>query len=112
MISEKYNVITRGNKTDPVILLLHGIGADYLMWHLQMDVFANEGYFVIIPDLLGHGKTEDVSNITLEEWNQQILNIIKLYSFNNEIIVVVSFTGALAHYFPDIQIHVQIYLYN
>ena len=99
MISEKYNVITRGNKTDPVILLLHGIGADYLMWHLQMDVFANEGYFVIIPDLLGHGKTEDVSNITLEDWNQQILNIIKFYSVNKVIIVGVSMGGVIAQNF-------------
>jgi pimeloyl-ACP methyl ester carboxylesterase len=67
MINEKYNVITRRNKTNPAILLLHGIGADHHMWYLQMDAFANEGYFVIVPDLLGHGKTINVSELTLED---------------------------------------------
>ena|SRR5699024_170945 len=99
MINEKYNVITRGDKTDTAILLLHGIGADHLMWHLQMNFFANKGYFVIIPDLLGHGNTEYVSNITLEDWNQQILNIINFYSVNKVIIVGVSMGGVIAQNF-------------
>jgi len=99
MINEKYNVTTRGNKTDPAILLLHGIGADHLMWHLQMDVFANEGYFVIIPDLLGHGKTKDVSGITLEDWDKQILNILNFYSVNKVTIVGVSMGGVIAQNF-------------
>src|SRR5690625_4543937 len=99
MINEKYNVTTRGNKTDPAILLLHGIGADHLMWHLQMDVFANEGYFVIIPDLLVHGKTKDVSGITLEDWDKQILNILNFYSVNKVTIVGVSMGGVIAQNF-------------
>lgn len=99
VIKEKYNVVTRGDRTNPAILLLHGIGADHLMWHLQMDVFANEGYFVIVPDLLGHGKTEVVSSITLEDWNKQILDILCNYSIDRVVVVGVSMGGVIAQNF-------------
>ncbi len=99
VIKEKYNVVTRGDRTSPAILLLHGIGADHLMWHLQMDVFANEGYFVIVPDLLGHGKTEEVSSITLEDWNKQILDILCTYSIDRVIVIGVSMGGVIAQNF-------------
>lgn len=99
MINEKYNVVTKGDRGNPVILLLHGIGADHLMWHLQTDAFANEGYFVIIPDLLGHGKTKDVSRIALEDWDEQILNILSFYSVDRVIIAGVSMGGVIAQNF-------------
>src|SRR5690625_2903300 len=99
MISGKYNVVTKGDRRNPAILLLHGIGADHLMWHLQMDVFAEKGYFVIVPDLLGHGKTKDVSIITLEDWNHQILSILNFYCINKVILVGVSMGGVIAQHF-------------
>ena len=99
IINKKYNVVTRGNKANPAILLLHGIGADHLMWHLQIDVFADEGYFVIAPDLLGHGKTENVSGITLEGWNKQILEILYSYSIDSVILMGVSMGGVIAQNF-------------
>lgn len=99
MIDGKYNVVTRGQKTNPAILLLHGIEADHLMWHLQMDVFANEGYFVIVPDLLGHGKTINFSKITLKDWNKQILDILSFYSVDRMIVVGVSMGGVIAQNF-------------
>lgn len=99
IINKKYNVVTRGNIANPAILLLHGIGADHLMWHLQMDNFADKGYFVIAPDLLGHGETENVSSITLEDWNKQILDILYSYSIESAIIVGVSMGGVIAQSF-------------
>lgn len=99
IINKKYNVVTRGNKANPAVLLLHGIGADHLMWHLQMDNFADKGYFVIAPDLLGHGKTENASSITLEDWNKQILDILYSYSSDRAIIVGVSMGGVIAQNF-------------
>src|SRR5699024_3771798 len=99
IINKKYNVVTRGNRENQAILLLHGIGADHLMWHLQIDVFADKGYFVIAPDLLGHGETENVSSITLEEWNKQILDILNSYSIDSAIIIGVSMGGVIAQSF-------------
>lgn len=99
IINNKYNVVTSGNKASPAILLLHGIGADHLMWHLQMNTFADNGYFVIAPDLLGHGKTENVSSITLEDWNEQISDILNFYSIENAIIAGVSMGGVIAQNF-------------
>lgn len=99
MINAKYNVVTRGNSKQPAILFLHGIGADHLMWHLQMDAFANKGYFVIAPDLLGHGQTEDVNSITLEDWNHQVLDILTFYSIERTIILGVSMGGVIAQNF-------------
>src|SRR5699024_9313312 len=55
--------------------------------------------FVIIPDLLGHGKTKGVSGITLEDWDKQILNILNFYSVNKVTIVGVSMGGGIAQNF-------------
>src|SRR5699024_7122855 len=99
IINKKYNVVTRGNRANPAVLLLHGIGADHLMWHLQIDAFSDKGYFVIAPDLLGHGKTENLSSITLEDWNKQISDILHAYSIVRTIIVGVSMGGVIAQNF-------------
>lgn len=99
IISKGYNVVDKGDRKDPAILLLHGIGSDYRMWHLQIDVFVDKGYFVIAPDLLGHGKSKPVRNITLEAWNNQIVDILDYYGVDDVILVGVSMGGVIAQNF-------------
>lgn len=99
MVNNQYHVVTRGDEKNPPILLLHGIGGDHQMWHLQMDDFAEAGYFVIVPDLLGHGKTKQVNTITLQDWNEQILNVLNFYSIDKIIVVGVSMGGVIAQNF-------------
>lgn len=49
----------RGN---PVILLLHGLGANGDSWFFQFDALANAGYRVLAPDLRGFGRSSCPGN--------------------------------------------------
>ena len=46
-----------GNAANEAIVLLHGIGADHRMWQPQMAEFASQGFYILAPDLLGHGQS-------------------------------------------------------
>lgn len=49
---------TTGDSQNPVILLIHGLGADHRMWQPQIEPFAEAGFFVIAPDMRSHGRSE------------------------------------------------------
>jgi pimeloyl-ACP methyl ester carboxylesterase len=42
----------------PVLLLLHGIGSDSRTWEPVVDRFVQQGFRVVAPDLLGHGRSD------------------------------------------------------
>lgn len=52
-----------GNAANEAIVLLHGIGVDHTMWQLQMEAFASNGFYVLAPDLLGHGQSSKVEHL-------------------------------------------------
>lgn len=47
-----------GDSAQPAILLLHGLGADYRMFQPQIDSLVQAGFYIIIPDLPGHGASQ------------------------------------------------------
>ncbi len=48
---------TAGEKTAKSMLLIHTAGQQALQWRFVMPYFAERGYFVVAPDLPGHGKS-------------------------------------------------------
>lgn len=48
---------TAGEKTGKSMLLVHTAGQQALQWRFVMPYFAERGYFVMAPDLPGHGKS-------------------------------------------------------
>lgn len=52
-----------GNAANEAIVLLHGIGVDHTMWQPQMEAFASNGFYVLAPDLLGHGQSSKVEHL-------------------------------------------------
>ena len=49
---------TYGKEGNPVLLLLHGIGADIEMWRPQINTLPDLGYYLIVPDIRGHGTSQ------------------------------------------------------
>jgi pimeloyl-ACP methyl ester carboxylesterase len=45
------------------MVLVHGAGGTHVVWQAQSRALAHAGYNVLVPDLPGHGQTDDVPGI-------------------------------------------------
>lgn len=90
---------TYGDIKNPPILLLHGIGADNNMWHPQKKILSEKGFYVIVPDLIGHGKSSKQDNITLSDWDNQIIDLLDFIDIERVSIIGVSMGGVIAQHF-------------
>ena len=88
-----------GDPANEAMVLLHGIGADHNMWRPQMEEFAGKGFFVLAPDLLGHGKSSKVERLELEDWEKQIIDLLREMQKERCILVGVSMGGVIAQFF-------------
>ncbi len=88
-----------GNTNNEALLLLHGIGADHKMWRPQLSVFAEHGYYVLAPDLLGHGQSSKVSTLELSDWEQQIDALLRHKKVPQCHLVGVSMGGVIAQFY-------------
>lgn len=85
-----------GDPSNKAMLLLHGIGADHSMWKPQVQEFAEKGYYVLVPDMLGHGQSSKVDSLELKDWHQQINDLAEERKLENFILVGVSMGGVIA----------------
>ncbi len=81
------------------ILLLHGIGLDHRMWKNQIEPLTTAGFYVVAIDLYGHGKSSKLKKITLDNWNDQINDLMDHLKIKKAIIIGVSMGGVIAQYF-------------
>jgi 3-oxoadipate enol-lactonase len=88
-----------GNSNQETIILLHGIGADHRMWEPQLQLFAENGYHVLVPDLLGHGMSSKVSSLSLHDWENQINELLRYAGATQCTLVGVSMGGVIAQSF-------------
>lgn len=88
-----------GDPANEAIVLLHGIGADHNMWRPQMEKFASKGFFVLAPDLLGHGKSSKVERLELEDWEKQINDLLREKQKDLCVLAGVSMGGVIAQSF-------------
>lgn len=49
-----------GDRTDPLVLCLHGILDQGAVWEPVAQALVNQGYYVVAPDLRGHGRSAHV----------------------------------------------------
>lgn len=85
-----------GNPDNEALVLLHGIGADHQMWKPQMQCFADNDYYVLVPDLLGHGKSSKCRVLALRDWENQIDALLLHTKVAKCILVGVSMGGVIA----------------
>ena len=53
-----FHVVSAGNQTDPLILLLHGFGQYWYTWRDYLTELPNHGYRVVAIDLRGYGDSD------------------------------------------------------
>lgn len=46
----------------PMLFLIHGVGGNTFIWQKQLIYFLERGYEIIVPDLLGHGKSTQIKD--------------------------------------------------
>jgi pimeloyl-ACP methyl ester carboxylesterase len=85
-----------GNPANEAIVLLHGIGADHNMWTPQIQAFADQGFFVLAPDMLAHGQSSKVKTLTLRDWEYQINELLRQKDLKSCILIGVSMGGVIA----------------
>lgn len=88
-----------GDKIKPSLLLLHGIGADNNMWNAQKELYDKKGFHVIIPDLLAHGKSSKVKTLSLDDWTNQIEELLDYLKVEKVTLIGVSMGGVIAQHF-------------
>ena len=93
------NVKTYGDENNPAVLLLHGIGTDYEMFSPQIESYKNNEFFVVIPDLRGHGESSKVKQLKLTDFTYDIKEILNHFNIEKTIIVGVSMGGVIAQQF-------------
>ena len=57
----------------PLVLLLHGLGASWVTWHLNIGALAEAGFTAVALDLPGHGDSDKPSN-----WSYHPADQVKL----------------------------------
>ena len=90
-----YAISKRAPEHGPVVVCLHGSGADGIVWSYQLSRLSSR-YRVIVPDLPGHGRSEGQpldSPDAYAAWLEDFCRALNLASF---FIMGHSFGGAIA----------------
>jgi pimeloyl-ACP methyl ester carboxylesterase len=54
----KIAYVALGERTNPAVVFIHGATDSYISWSQIAPRVANAGYYAIVPELRGHGKTD------------------------------------------------------
>ena len=87
---------TFGAPSSPPLVLLHGIGADHRMWEPQYTTLSQAGFFLVIPDLRGHGNSEVPADFYLKDCAHDICVLLDILNIPKAHLAGVSMGGMLA----------------
>lgn len=90
---------THGDPTAPPIVLIHGLGADHEMWRPQIVSLPGAGYFVIIPDLRGHGASEAPAAFRIADCARDLRDLLSTLQLQRAHLIGVSMGGMVAQQF-------------
>ena len=85
-----------GDESAPVLLLLHGLGADHRMWRPQIEKYPGSLFRLLVPDLRGFGQSATTSRITLEDWVTDLQALLEAESVADYTLIGVSMGGVIA----------------
>jgi pimeloyl-ACP methyl ester carboxylesterase len=85
------------NEKNPIVFI-HGVGLTKEIWEPQINFFKE--YNTLTYDLLGHGKTPlNKSQLSFEDFSEQLLNLINELNFNKIHLVGFSLGALIARHF-------------
>lgn len=95
-----------GDPSDSRLLLIHGLGADHAMWKPQIDRYPEKGYYLIVPDIRGHGESDLAPQFTIEDCAADISDLLAEIEVQNAAVCGVSMGEVIAQQFaidyPDL----------
>lgn len=102
--SVRLHVKTFGNKGNPVVVLCHSLGSDMSTWDLLVPALQDK-YFIITPDMRGHGLSESGKQFSFKDLASDIINIIEELNISKVHFIGLSMGGMIAQamgiYFPN-----------
>ena len=63
----------------PVVFLIHGVGGSACVFEQQREYFRERGFEVVIPELLGHGFSPEVSQKSAYFFDELMLDIFIIF---------------------------------
>ena len=72
------HTLIAGDKSDPLIILLHGFPEFMKGWERQVDDLVAAGYFVVVPDQRGYGKSDKPKGLKNYKMSTLALDIVGL----------------------------------
>ncbi len=81
-----------GDMDKPLLVFLHGGGVSGWMWDEQVEYFTN--YRCLVPDLPGHGESEDGNYFSIRDSAEQIATLIEEHKAGHQVIVIGFSLGA------------------
>lgn len=96
-------VKTFGNKTSTPVIFLHG-GPGYNSSTFEVTTaqeLSNNGYYVVVYDRRGEGRSTDNANYTFEQTHTDLLSIIDSLKIDSTILIGHSFGGMVAVTFAE-----------
>ncbi|MEF8901466.1 MAG: alpha/beta fold hydrolase [Halovenus sp.] len=95
-----------GDPSDRPFLLLHGLGADHAMWKPQIERYPGDGYYLIAPDVRGHGGSESVPQFTIDDCAADLAELLLERDVPSAAVCGVSMGGVIAQQlaidYPDL----------
>jgi 3-oxoadipate enol-lactonase len=87
---------TYGDRSGLPVLLLHGLGAEHQMWGPQFTSYPPLGFFLIVPDLRGHGLSSVPEHFSLQDCARDMAELIGKAGLERCNVVGVSMGGLVA----------------
>jgi pimeloyl-ACP methyl ester carboxylesterase len=83
-------------KNFPQLAFIHGAGGDKTQWENQSSYFQKLGWGVLIFSLPCHGKSNEITNISISKYANEILDLISVLKLKNVSLVGHSMGGAIS----------------